>query len=353
MANKQRHDWSKYNSIEAIQEFIDQNNIENHTEFKEKFSGLEKRVRKLGFKFSEFKFKNPKHKWAFLKTKEEIESYIIQNNIIQFSDLDKSLRKRIRDLGFSSKNFNFKKSKKDWSLYNSLEDIQKFIDENNVRSCSEFDKNFSGLSNRTTKLGISLSNLKFPEINKRNYPTKWSDYNSLDDIQKFIDGNNIKSCSEFSKKFSGLSNRTLFLGFSLSDLEFPERFKSSLESNIESFLIKNNINFIKQKIFKDLGNLRFDFFLPDYNLILEPGGDQHFIPIKNWGGDIEFEKGRKRDKLKFEYCNNKNIKLLYYFKFYRKQLYDVLEKDGYMGEWYIDFDKFTNRILEIIKNGKS
>lgn len=28
------------------------------------------------------------------------------------------------------------------------------------------------------------------------------------------------------------------------------------------------------------------------------------------------------------------------------------QKNGYFGEWYTDFDDFTNRILGIVKNGK-
>lgn len=72
--------------------------------------------------------------------------------------------------------------------------------------------------------------------------------------------------------------------------------------------MQNNINFIDQYRFDDFKKYPFDFYFPEFNLVLEPGGDQHFIPINKWG-----------------------------------------DEDGYMGEWFIDFNLFTNRILEIME----
>ena len=89
-------------------------------------------------------------------------------------------------------------------------------------------------------------------------------------------------------------------------LKFPKKFKSRLELEIEKFLIANNINFISQKVFKDISNLKFDFYLPDYNIILEPGGEQYFIPIKRWGGEEKF-------KTKHPGFENKSQSLLGFF----------------------------------------
>ena len=118
-------------------------------------------------------------------------------------------------------------------------------------------------------------------------------------------------------------------------------------------MINNGINFISQKTFDDLGKSRFDFYLPEYNLILEPGGDQHFIEIEKWKGKGELSKTKERDKKKYEYCINNNITVLYYFEFSKKETYKLLTENGYFGEWFTDFDLFVNRIFEIIKNGKS
>ena len=59
------------------------------------------------------------------------------------------------------------------------------------------------------------------------------------------------------------------------------------EKNIALFLIKNNIKFETQKTFKDLKNIQknhnlyFDFFLPDYNILIEFDGPQHYSKIIN------------------------------------------------------------------------
>ena len=467
MKNKRKRlDWSNYNSIEEIQEFIDQNEIETSTDFNKNFGGLARRISKLGFKYSNFKFKRninrERERWTFLKTKSDIENYINKNNIKKFSDLEEGLRTRlgrlgyistdffsskntswknlktkeeiqkeidktgvkkfsdledgfkskIWSLGFTSKNFLFKEIKNDWSSYSSLGEIQKFINNNNIKTKTEFIQKFSGLYRKSVKLGIynklifinsktkvfsidpkefnslqdfqdfidknkiktytefknnygyllyrlntlsiKTSLLNFPIDGRHRIPSneKWGQYNSLSDFQNFIDLNNIETCTEFDKNFGGLSRRLSRLGFSLTELDFKIKNSSShLEKNIRSFLENNNINFIEQKKFKELGNLRYDFYLPDYNLALEPGGEQHFISINRWGGEDELKKIKERDKRKYDYCIQNGITILYYFEFSRKNIYSILSKDGYMGEWFTDFDLFTNRILEIM--GKS
>jgi len=84
------------------------------------------------------------------------------------------------------------------------------------------------------------------------------------------------------------------------------------ERIIEKVLKKNNINFIQEHKVPD-SNLRFDFYLPDYNLAIEYDGELHF---KN----IEFSKlkeTKKRDFLKNKLCYIYKINLIripYHFK---------------------------------------
>lgn len=304
--NKGGHDWSKYNSIEAIQEFIDQNGILSYSELRNDYSGLR--------------------------------NHIKANKICIPT----------RDLIFPN-------SKKQgyWRNLNTKQEIQKFIDDhsNEIRTSGDFQNKYPGLSRKVPRLGYNIKDFKFPE--KVNTGTVWKYFETLDDFQKFIDENNIKNSSDLSKTYSGLESRLRRRGFSTSDLNFPEKYKSILEIKIEKFLINNGINFISQKTFDDLGKLRFDFYLPEYNLILEPGGDQHFIEIEKWRGKGELAKTKERDKKKYEYCINNGITILYYFEFSKKRIYKLLTENGYFGEWFTDFDLFVNRIFEIIKNGKS
>ena len=90
------------------------------------------------------------------------------------------------------------------------------------------------------------------------------------------------------------------------------KFRTSKGENlIKQILEKRNIKFIHNKNCLDfLGKLRPDFYLPDYNLIIEYDGRQHFKPVKFWGGDEGLLKTQERDKLKTQLCEEHNIKLV-------------------------------------------
>lgn len=84
------------------------------------------------------------------------------------------------------------------------------------------------------------------------------------------------------------------------------------EKFIEKFLVENNINFTTQHKFEDCrykNPLSFDFYLPKYNLCIEYNGIQHYQPTK-WFGVDKFESQVRNDKIKKDYCNDNNIKLL-------------------------------------------
>lgn len=61
-------------------------------------------------------------------------------------------------------------------------------------------------------------------------------------------------------------------------------------------------------------HLRFDFYLPNYNLLIEYDGEQHFRPVA-FNGDKElaverFKMGQERDAIKNKYCEDNQINLL-------------------------------------------
>lgn len=89
--------------------------------------------------------------------------------------------------------------------------------------------------------------------------------------------------------------------------------ESKGEKIIYSFLVKNNISFVFQKTFdnlKDISKLSYDFYLPNYNLLIEYNGIQHYKPIKKFGGENYFDIQKKHDLLKKEYAEKNNINLL-------------------------------------------
>jgi len=85
------------------------------------------------------------------------------------------------------------------------------------------------------------------------------------------------------------------------------------ERTIAKFLDDNKIKYDRQKKFKDckyLNMLPFDFYIPELNMAIEFDGIQHFKPIKQFGGEKEFEKVKTKDKIKSEYCLINNIHFL-------------------------------------------
>ena len=82
------------------------------------------------------------------------------------------------------------------------------------------------------------------------------------------------------------------------------------ESNIQQILLDNNIEFIKEYKFADLGLLRYDFYLPKYNRLIEFDGKQHNNPSSLWDDKESFKNRQQRDKIKNEYAKTNNIDLV-------------------------------------------
>lgn len=90
---------------------------------------------------------------------------------------------------------------------------------------------------------------------------------------------------------------------------------SKLEQQTKLKLDKYNIKYEREKPFNNLTgvggqSLRFDFYLPDYNLLIECQGIQHKEWQEGWQTKDDFEKQLEHDKRKREYCAINNIKLL-------------------------------------------
>lgn len=96
----------------------------------------------------------------------------------------------------------------------------------------------------------------------------------------------------------------------------PHCRESKGERDIANFLEKNKILFKRQHVFnkcvnpKTKRNLRFDFYLPDYNMCIEYDGEQHFKPKKRFGGENGYNLTIYRDSIKNEFCKNNKIKLM-------------------------------------------
>ena len=91
--------------------------------------------------------------------------------------------------------------------------------------------------------------------------------------------------------------------------------KSKLESEIHNVLMINNILFEPQKTWDWLKYKRsqfVDFYLPDYNIVIECQGIQHFQERENNRLFENLEDIKERDKNKLDLCTEHGIKILYY-----------------------------------------
>jgi very-short-patch-repair endonuclease len=85
------------------------------------------------------------------------------------------------------------------------------------------------------------------------------------------------------------------------------------ELKIRDWLEANRINYFPQKKFDDLfdkNKLRYDFYLPDFNLIIEHHGKQHYEPVEYFGGVEKFYERVRHDKMKEEYAKKNGIEML-------------------------------------------
>lgn len=98
----------------------------------------------------------------------------------------------------------------------------------------------------------------------------------------------------------------------------PHCTMSKGEIRVKKYLELNNIPYMSQKSFDDCfdeNKLKFDFYLPNYNTIIEYDGEQHFKPVDFANKGIEwatnlYNKNVTRDSIKNKYCEDNNINLI-------------------------------------------
>lgn len=87
------------------------------------------------------------------------------------------------------------------------------------------------------------------------------------------------------------------------------------ELKIAQFLIENNIPFETQKMFNTAKYsrtnrpMKFDFYLPLQNILIEYDGMQHFYPVEYFGGEKAFQIQQNNDQEKNDWCEANNIQL--------------------------------------------
>ena len=118
---------------------------------------------------------------------------------------------------------------------------------------------------------------------------------------------------------------------------------SSLEEKIITILKKEKIKFQREKTYPDLkfGYYRFDFFLPQYNLLIEVDGAQHYKFSKIFHKKRQdFLKAQERDRRKNSYALSHNIPLyrIPYFEIENINTFQDILQDKFLvkDKWYCD-----------------
>lgn len=180
----------------------------------------------------------------------------------------------------------------------------------------------------------------------------WSEVVDLESLQKVIDDLGIKSLSDLNDNFGGLSDRVYRLNISRNEIIFPDHlldFDSSWEENLYNLIsderdilsiskMRHNIQLSEDC--KYVRPLIFDIVL-DFNnskkVAIEIQGPTHFKNVHD-----TLESVLIRDSIKYNYCINNDIEILYFT--YEESL---VSNYGYPHFVYTDETLLLNKLKEI------
>ena len=125
--------------------------------------------------------------------------------------------------------------------------------------------------------------------------------------------NVIIICNEHNVEFFQTPTNHLSGWFGCPHCSYNETRISRGEGAIREFLDEKDIDYVFQKRFDDckhIKTLRFDFWLPDFNVLIEYDGEQHFDSIDHWGGKQGLEERQIKDTIKNDYASENKMRLL-------------------------------------------
>ena len=332
--------YTNIKTVEDFKRFVAENNIRSRRDFFSRFPAAYYKFLKFTETEKDEILSNTYRDWSSINTKEDIKRFIEENNIQSRNELNlrfSQVSKKFLALSEQDKDELLPLVLNYYSEIKTKDDIRKFIDDNNIQSRKE-------LSDRFQMVYKKFLTILTTEERDELLPSTSIDYsniNTIDDFREFIEYNKVISRMDFYNRFRNAYYRFLNL---LTDDEKNELFDPSISSG-EAFLIdlfkSNNINFIREKTYDDLIDincLRYDFFLNDYNIIVEYHGVQHFHETNYFHHDYS----KEHDRMKYDYAIEHGITILYYTN--EKSTY---EKFGYFTEVITDENILIQKIKEI------
>ena len=141
----------------------------------------------------------------------------------------------------------------------------------------------------------------------------------------------------------------------LSGYGCPKCHISKMENDIKKFFEDEKVKHlwqVRNDTFKWLEKQSLDFYLPEHDLIIECQGEQHFKPLKHFGGVNRFIDTIERDKRKKIASKKNNKKMLYVInKHFEKNITDNIILQEIYGDSNIIWVK-TDRYGNLNDNAK-
>ena len=110
-----------------------------------------------------------------------------------------------------------------------------------------------------------------------------------------------------------------------------DHLNSTGSQKIEQWLSVNSIEFEREKTFKSLYNqhkrkykLRFDFYIPSHELLIEFDGRQHYLSVPLWGAEDGFKRLQENDQKKNEWAEKNSYRLLRIAYFEEDRIDEIL-----------------------------
>lgn len=200
--------YDNFQTVEDFQKFVDENNIESPKDFKKANGTLYSLLSKLRL----CKYITYKHRindYSDYNTVEDFQKFVDENNIESPKMFERKfcgLCIRARKLKLM-KLLQFKYRLNDYSNYNTIEDFQKFIDENNIETPKQFQNANQSLYGRLLRLKLAK------QIKYKDRRISYKEISSKEDFQKYIDENNILSTNDFRLQHNSLYQKALKRGF--------------------------------------------------------------------------------------------------------------------------------------------
>lgn len=309
----------------GIQSFIKSNNISSRAELG-KHKAVYSKFLKLSKEEKNQLLRNKYHKYIDLNSFDDFKNFISDNKIKSRQDFtlrfQKASKRFYEILSKEEQELLIPSLKKKWDkpIPETIEEFISFVKSNNILNRAEFQLRFKAVYKKFKTFSLEDREKILP--NQRDYKYRYEGVKTLEDLQKFIDENKVLGRIDLLNKYGTLHKR---FSSELDKIKFKTSGKSYGENFIGELLKKNSISYVTEKTFSDLkdqSSLRYDFYLKDLNILIEYHGRQHFnnnIKSKYFSETLE-----KHDKMKYDYAIKHKIPIIYYTnerKFYKKYGY--------------------------------